>query len=215
MWPLASTTAFLGLMALSGLITAEELIARNSYLFNVSQLAVLKWRTEDTGSTGTSDAFVMNMRRFAREALCSADSDIDGTVSTHGTNSLEETAFLMGLLVNCGPGGGKPIVCAGAMRPFTALSFDGARTSFRGVVAQESFPALKKMDILYAAQGFHGYSILDAVNRSTGGVLIAGTGNGGLPNGVEPIEDAFGKEPAATIREPFHDYRALAEVDEG
>ncbi|KAF7565117.1 hypothetical protein PtrM4_045510 [Pyrenophora tritici-repentis] len=102
-------------------LTAESIIARNSYLLNHTQLAVSNWTSASSGSpgsTGTNDALVMNMTRFAHDALCSPDSDIAGAVYTHGTNSLEETAFLLDALVNCG----KPIVATGSMRPFTHLS---------------------------------------------------------------------------------------------
>ncbi|MCW2738777.1 asparaginase [Nocardioides sp.] len=49
------------------------------------------------------------------------DSPCDGVVITHGTNSLEETAFLLSLTVDCL----KPVVVVGAMRPFNALAADG------------------------------------------------------------------------------------------
>jgi len=74
------------------------------------------------------------MTRFAHDALCSEDSDIDGAIFTHGTNSLEETAFLLDLLVNCG----KPIVGIGSMRPQTALSFDGDANFFQAVMLASS-----------------------------------------------------------------------------
>ena len=111
-------------------ITGEQIIARDAYLANHTQLAVSNWTTENDGSTGTNDALVMNMTRFAHDALCSADSDIDGAIFTHGTNSLEETVFLMDLLVNCD----KPVVGVGAMRPWTHLSFDGDANFFQAVM---------------------------------------------------------------------------------
>jgi len=79
----------------------------------------------------------MNMTRFAHDALCSEDSDITGAVFTHGTNSLEETAFLMDALVNCG----KPVVGTGTMRPWTDFSYDGDANIFQVVAlpANEDF----------------------------------------------------------------------------
>lgn len=115
------------------MISGEQIIARDPYLFNHTQLAVTNWRTEYE-STGTSDSLVMNMTRFAHDALCSNDSDIVGAVFTHGTNSLEETAFLMDNLINCG----KPIVGVGAMRPWTHLSFDGDANFFDAVMLAAS-----------------------------------------------------------------------------
>src|SRR5699024_12828843 len=45
----------------------------------------------------------------------------DGVENTHGTSTLEETAFFLHLTVNSE----KPVVLVGAQRPFTALSSDG------------------------------------------------------------------------------------------
>lgn len=115
-------------------IAGEEIIAQDPLLQTIAQLAVSNWTRDDGNSTGTSDALVMNMTRFAHDALCSPDSDITGAIFTHGTNSLEETAFLMDLLVNCG----KPTVGVGAMRPYTALSFDGDANFFQSIALAAS-----------------------------------------------------------------------------
>ncbi|USG65009.1 asparaginase [Brevibacillus ruminantium] len=50
------------------------------------------------------------------------DRDYDGVVVTHGTNTLEETAYFLHLTVNTD----KPVVLVGAQRPFTALGSDAA-----------------------------------------------------------------------------------------
>lgn len=50
-----------------------------------------------------------------------ASDDIDGIVITHGTDTLEETAWLLHLTVKST----KPVVMTAAMRPSSALSADG------------------------------------------------------------------------------------------
>src|SRR6266481_3525253 len=49
-----------------------------------------------------------------------ADPDIAGVVFTHGTNTIEETAYFMNLTVRSE----KPVVIVGALRPFRTLSSD-------------------------------------------------------------------------------------------
>jgi len=56
-----------------------------------------------------------------RVAALAKQGDVDGIVITHGTDTLEETAFFLNLVVHTE----KPIVVVGAMRPGTALSADG------------------------------------------------------------------------------------------
>lgn len=50
-----------------------------------------------------------------------ADDRVDGAVITHGTDTLEETAFLLDLVLNSE----KPIVLVGAMRNSSELGWDG------------------------------------------------------------------------------------------
>ena len=50
-----------------------------------------------------------------------AAKDVDGVVITHGTDTLEETAYFLNLVVKSN----KPVVLVGSMRPSTGLSADG------------------------------------------------------------------------------------------
>lgn len=68
-----------------------------------------------------------------------------------------------------------------------------------------SFPALPKVDILYAARGFDGKLVLDAHANGAQGVVIAGTGNGGIPSGSDEIAEALekGLQIVVGTRSPF------------
>ena len=54
----------------------------------------------------------------------------DGFIITHGTDTLEETAYFLDLTVSCH----KPVVLVGAMRPSTALGADGPLNLYNAVV---------------------------------------------------------------------------------
>ena len=90
-------------------------------------------------------------RLLARVAVHLARPEVAGVVVTHGTDTLEETAyFLHRVLAPI-----KPLVLTAAMRPATALSPDGPQNLFDAVS-------------LARAPGVHGVLVV------LGGVVIAG-----------------------------------------
>ncbi|MDV7453958.1 asparaginase [Acinetobacter baumannii] len=65
---------------------------------------------------------------------------INGVVITHGTDTLEETAFFLNLVIHTD----KPIVIVGSMRPSTALSADGPLNLYSAVALAASDDAKNK-----------------------------------------------------------------------
>lgn len=66
--------------------------------------------------------------------------DVDGVVITHGTDTLEETACFLNLVVKSD----KPVVLVGSMRPGTAMSADGPLNLYRSVILAGSKEAKGK-----------------------------------------------------------------------
>jgi L-asparaginase type II len=69
-----------------------------------------------------------------------AQPNVDGIVITHGTDTIEETAYFLNLVVKSK----KPVVVVGAMRPSTAISADGPINLYNAVLTAGSADAVGK-----------------------------------------------------------------------
>ena len=101
----------------AGTMGVESLIGAVPQLADVAEVSGEQLANIDSCDI-TSDLW------FKLAARCNelmADGNVDGIVITHGTDTLEETAYFLNLTVK----GDKPIVLTGAMRPATAISADG------------------------------------------------------------------------------------------
>lgn len=75
-----------------------------------------------------------------RVSALAKQADVDGIVITHGTDTLEETAYFLNLTIHTD----KPVVVVGSMRPGTALSADGALNLYDAVAVAGSKDAAGK-----------------------------------------------------------------------
>jgi L-asparaginase len=78
------------------------------------------------GSQTMNHEVWLKLARRTNELL---KGDTDGVVITHGTDTMEETAYFLGLVVNSD----KPIVLVGSMRPATAIGADGPANLYNAV----------------------------------------------------------------------------------
>ncbi len=85
----------------------------------------------------TTDKLIQLAKYVNEEAK---KDDIDGFVITHGTDTLEETAYFLNLVLKTE----KPIVLTGSVRPSTATSADGPLNLYQAVALAKNDEAYKK-----------------------------------------------------------------------
>lgn len=81
------------------------------------------------GSQDMNDAVWLKLAKRINELL--NQEGYDGVLITHGTDTMEETAYFLSLTVHSD----KPVVLVGSMRPSTAISADGPANVYNGVCA--------------------------------------------------------------------------------
>jgi L-asparaginase len=102
-----------------------ELVGRVPELASVADVEEIPFRR--LPSQSISDADLLDLVRLVHDIF--ANDRADGVVITHGTNTLEETAYFLHLTLKTD----KPVVIVGAMRPSSAISADGYLNLLNGV----------------------------------------------------------------------------------
>jgi L-asparaginase len=141
----------------AGVVGVDRLLEAVPALSGVAQI-----QPEQVASIDSKDMALALWATLAQRvnALLASD-DIDGVVITHGTDTLEETAYLLHLTVKST----KPVVLTAAMRPSSALSADGPLNLLNAVTVAAS-PAAQGQGVLVAFNN-RIHSARDVVKTST------------------------------------------------
>src|SRR5215813_5019846 len=110
----------------SGTILGEDLVKavpEIKQFANVNVQQIINVRSPDVK--------VENLLTLAKgiNSIFADDPKVAGVVVTHGTNTLEETAYFLHLTVKYD----RPVILVGSMRPSTALSADGPLNLFNAI----------------------------------------------------------------------------------
>jgi L-asparaginase len=109
----------------SGQVTIDAMV---NAVPDVKKLANIKG--EQISNVGSQDmSFDIMLALSKRIAELAAKPDVDGIVITHGTDTMEETAYFLNLVVKTD----KPVVLVGSMRPSTAISADGPLNLYNAI----------------------------------------------------------------------------------
>lgn len=100
----------------AGSVGVDELIAAVPAIADIADITGAQVCNVASPNITQEDWF--ELARRCNEALA---GDVDGVVITHGTDTLEETAWFLDLVVKSD----KPVILVGSMRPATAISSDG------------------------------------------------------------------------------------------
>src|SRR5215471_16225320 len=136
----------------SGQVGVDQLLAA---VPQAKKLAALRGeQISNIGSQDMNDEVWLKLAKRVNELA--AMPDVNGIVITHGTDTIEETAYFLNLVVKSR----KPVVLTAAMRPSTALSADGPLNFYNAVAVAASKDAAGRGVLVVINDWIHGASSL-------------------------------------------------------
>jgi L-asparaginase len=154
----------------AGVLGGDALLAAVPQLQDLATITV-----EQVANVDSADLLFEHWRALVariRDAFA-ADPELAGVVITHGTNTLEETAWFLQLLIDHP----RPVVLVGAMRPATALSADGPLNLLQAVQVALS-PVARGYGVLVVMDGqIHGAQrVTKVATQGVGAFASPGSG---------------------------------------
>lgn len=140
----------------SAQVKVDSLIASNPIIASIANVKSINMFDIDS-----CDMTLDNLLKMAKYINNNSKNDeIDGFVITHGTDTLEETAYFLNLTVKTR----KPVVITGSMRPSTAISADGPLNLYQAISLATNEEAYGKGVLVTLADAIYGARDISKVN---------------------------------------------------
>ena len=149
-----------------GTLTVDELLSEIPELADLAEYEAIQ--VCNVNSDDITDEIWIQLANTINEMA--ADPEVDGFVITHGTDTMEETAYFLNLTVKTD----KPVVLTGSMRPSTAISADGPMNLYEAVCVAAADEAVGKgvlvvfSDRIYGARSVSKTSTYSVMAISSG-----------------------------------------------
>ncbi len=136
----------------SGQVGVEQLLAAVPQAKKLANMT--GEQIANIGSQDMNDTVWIKLATRINEIL--AKPDVAGVVITHGTDTIEETAYFLNLVIKSK----KPVVLTAAMRPSTALSADGPLNFYNAVAVAADKNAAGRGVLVVVNDWIHGAASL-------------------------------------------------------
>ena len=118
-------------------------------------------KSKDLFSVDSCDITIDNLKELVEYINAESKKDtVDGFVITHGTDTMEESAYLLNLTLKTD----KPVVLTGSMRPGSALSADGPLNLCQAVALAANEDAKGKGVLVTLCDGIYGARDVSKIN---------------------------------------------------
>ena len=153
----------------AGKIPIEDLIGTIPTVKKVADIT-----GEQVASVGSQDMTIDIWKKLAiRINEINKNNEAEGIVITHGTDTQEETAYFLDLVLT----GDKPVVLTGSMRASTAISADGPKNLYDAITIAASPKSIGRGVLVSFNEGI--YDARDVMKLSTTKTNAFGSPNTG------------------------------------
>lgn len=182
----------------SGQVTIDAMV---NAVPDAMKLADIKG--EQISNVGSQDmSFEIMLKVANRINELAGSKDVDGFVITHGTDTMEETAYFLNLVTKTE----KPVVLVGSMRPSTAISADGPLNLYNGIAVAADPKAKGHGVLLVMNDWIHSAQSLTKVSTTAVQTFMSpirgliGTTSYGVNNFYHYPDQKFGKSSEFDVK---------------